>query len=146
MDDVLVSAQYEETAAVPADNTVSFIYNITSAKVGTVKLDDTVTQKVADGISVFTYTAEMVDGNGNPVRQADLVVSWTQNKGSDVELSATTSKTDDTGKATITLTSTKKRWTIFSSVRSMPVPTKLMPAAWSALSLMKPALLSLRLY
>ncbi|MET4861932.1 Ig-like domain-containing protein [Morganella morganii] len=108
VDDVIVRAQYEETAAVPADNTVSFIYNITSAKVGTVKLDDTVTQKVADGISVFTYTAEMVDGNGNPVRQADLVVSWTQNKGSDVELSATTSKTDDTGKATITLTSTKK--------------------------------------
>ncbi|EBX3952646.1 hypothetical protein DRV38_26425, partial [Salmonella enterica subsp. enterica serovar Offa] len=93
VDDVLVSAQYQETAAVPADNTVSFIYNITSAKVDTVKLDGTVTQKVADGVSFFTYTAQVTDGNGNDVRQADLVVNWTQNKKSDVVLSATTSKT-----------------------------------------------------
>ncbi len=108
VDDVRVSAQYQETAVVPADKTVSFIYNIASAKVGSVTLEGDVVQKVADGVSFFTYTAQLVDGNGNPVRQADLVVNWSQDKGTDVTLSATTSKTDATGKATITLTSTKK--------------------------------------
>ncbi|KJF76799.1 hypothetical protein UA45_16615 [Morganella morganii] len=121
VDNVLVSAQYQETAAVPADNTVSFIYNIASAKVGTVKLDGTVTQKVADGVSAFTYTAQIVDSNGNDVRQADLVVNWTQNKGNDVVLSAETSKTNADGIATITLISTKKRWMVSPSAVSTKI-------------------------
>ncbi|HAT3811113.1 TPA: hypothetical protein I8608_004035, partial [Morganella morganii] len=108
VDNVLVSAQYQETAAVPADNTVSFIYNLGSAHVSTVTLDGKDTQKIADGSSFFTYTAQVTDGNGNPVRKADLVVNWTQNKKSDVVLSAETSKTDADGIATIKLTSTKK--------------------------------------
>ncbi|WP_152624774.1 Ig-like domain-containing protein, partial [Morganella morganii] len=62
----------------------------------------------------------------NPVRQADLVVNWSQDKGTDVTLSATTSKTDATGKATITLTSTKKPWMMSASVRSTQVPPKWM--------------------
>ncbi|MCU6213355.1 Ig-like domain-containing protein [Morganella morganii] len=103
-----MEAQYKDTVKVAADKPVSFIYNLGSARVGTVTLKDDVTEKVADGKNTFTFTAQLVDENGNPVSKDGLVVSWTQNKGSDVELSATTSKTDDTGKATITLTSTKK--------------------------------------
>ena len=103
-----MSAQYEDTAKVAADKTVSFIYELSSAKVGTVTLDGDVVQKIADGTSFFTYTAQVVDGNGNPVRKADLVVNWTQDKGSDVTLSAVTTKTDVNGQATVTLKSTTK--------------------------------------
>ena len=71
-------------------------------------LKDDVTEKVADGKNTFTFTAQLVDENGNPVSKDGLVVNWTQNKDSDVVLSDTTSKTDAGGKATITLTSTKK--------------------------------------
>ncbi|TFQ20121.1 hypothetical protein ELV32_28135, partial [Escherichia coli] len=108
VDDVRVSAQYQETAVVPADKTVSFIYNLTSAHVSTVTLKDDVTEKIADGVNTFTYTAQLVDGNGNPVRQANLDVKWTQDKGSDVTLSAATTKTDVNGQATVTLKSTTK--------------------------------------
>nr|UNJ79698.1 hypothetical protein [Morganella morganii] len=108
VDNITVSAQYEDTAKVAADKTVSFIYELSSAKVGTVKLDGDVVQKIADGTSFFTYTAQVVDGNGNPVRKADLVVNWTQDKGSDVTLSAATTKTDVNGQATVTLKSTTK--------------------------------------
>ncbi|MEM8066662.1 hypothetical protein Q4Q68_12080, partial [Morganella morganii] len=77
VDNVTVSAQYEDTAKVAANKAVSFTYELTSAKVGTVTLDGDVVQKVADGVNAFTYTAQLVDGNGNPIRQADLVVNWT---------------------------------------------------------------------
>ncbi|MEM7990317.1 hypothetical protein Q4Q66_17410, partial [Morganella morganii] len=46
VDDVLVSAQYAGTAKVDANKLVSFIYELSSAKVGTVKLDGDVVQKV----------------------------------------------------------------------------------------------------
>ncbi|MBT0423006.1 Ig-like domain-containing protein, partial [Morganella morganii subsp. morganii] len=104
-DNITVSAQYEDTAKVAADKTVSFIYELSSAKVGTVTLDDAVIEKVADGVNTFTYTAQLVDGNGNPVRQAGLDVKWTQDKGNDVVLSSATSQTNADGKATITLKS-----------------------------------------
>ncbi|WP_274371921.1 Ig-like domain-containing protein, partial [Morganella morganii] len=93
---------------VATDRPVSFIYNLTSAHVSTVELNDDVTEKVADGASVFTYTARLVDSSGNPVRQAGLDVNWTQDKGNDVTLSGTISQTNDKGEATITLKSTKK--------------------------------------
>ncbi|MEY7728620.1 Ig-like domain-containing protein, partial [Morganella morganii] len=108
MDNVLVSAALDGGVSVDADKSVNFIYNIDTAKVSKVTLNGDVTQKVADGLSSFTYTAQLVDGNGNPIRQADLDVKWTQNKGSDVVLSAETSKTNADGMATITLISTTK--------------------------------------
>ncbi|OBU10829.1 Ig-like domain-containing protein [Morganella psychrotolerans] len=104
--DVLVSAQYQDNAAVPADKTVDFIYELASAKVSTVELNGDVTQQIADGITYFTYTAQLVDKNNNPILLADREVEWTQNKGTNVTLFAATSKTDATGKATIKLTST----------------------------------------
>ncbi|MEM7979336.1 hypothetical protein Q4R26_19025, partial [Morganella morganii] len=77
VDTITVSAQYESTAKVAANKTVSFIYNLTSAHVSTVTLKDGVIEKIADGVNTFTYTAQLVDGNGNPVRQANLDVKWT---------------------------------------------------------------------
>ncbi|OFV03058.1 hypothetical protein HMPREF3119_02275 [Morganella sp. HMSC11D09] len=124
VDTITVKAQYKETTEVAANKTVSFIYNMASAKVGTVKLTGDVVQKIADGANNYTFTAQLVDNNGNPIRQADLVVKWTQDKGNDVALSATTSKTDADGKAVITLTSTKKAVdtiTVSAQYESTPV-------------------------
>ncbi|OBU10408.1 Ig-like domain-containing protein [Morganella psychrotolerans] len=108
VDDVLVSAEYPGTAVVPADKTVNFTYDLDTAKISTVKLSGDATQQIADGIKFYTFTAQLVDINNNPINQENLDVKWTQDKGSDVVLSATTSKTDATGKATINLTSTTK--------------------------------------
>ncbi|MEM8141350.1 hypothetical protein Q4R50_16030, partial [Morganella morganii] len=68
VDNVTVSAQYEDTAKVAANKAVSFIFELTSAKVGTDNLEGYVEQKVADGVNAYPYTALLVDGNGNPVR------------------------------------------------------------------------------
>ncbi|WP_182090509.1 hypothetical protein, partial [Morganella morganii] len=68
VDNVTVKAQYKETAEVAADKTVSFIYELSSAKVGTVKLAGSSAREYAAGSSSFTDTAQDVDGNGNPVR------------------------------------------------------------------------------
>ncbi|MEM7990242.1 hypothetical protein Q4Q66_17030, partial [Morganella morganii] len=68
VDNVTVKAQYKETAEVAADKTVSFIYELSSAKVGTGKMDGDVVQQVADGVNNFTYTAQLVDANGTPIR------------------------------------------------------------------------------
>ncbi|MGV8677812.1 Ig-like domain-containing protein, partial [Pseudomonas aeruginosa] len=108
VDDVRVSAQYASTAKVDANKLISFIFELTSAKVGTVTLNGDVTEKVADGVNAFTYTAQLVDGNGNPIRQAGLDIKWTQVKGNDVTLSAVSIKTNTDGQATVTLTSTTK--------------------------------------
>ncbi|HHR6046718.1 TPA: Ig-like domain-containing protein, partial [Providencia alcalifaciens] len=78
-----------------------------TAKVSTVTLNGDTQSQVANGTNAFTYTAQVVDGNGNPVKEAGLTVNWSQDKGSDVTLPAT-STTNASGQATITLTSTTK--------------------------------------
>ncbi|MEX9217136.1 Ig-like domain-containing protein, partial [Providencia rettgeri] len=104
--DITVSAKVGETGtAVNADKTVSFTYDINSAKVGSVVLKDETQSKVANGENAFTYTAYVVDENGNPVTEKGVTVNWTQDKGADVTLPAT-SETNAQGEATITLTST----------------------------------------
>ncbi|MEM7990660.1 Ig-like domain-containing protein, partial [Morganella morganii] len=100
--DITVKAQYASTAEVAANKTVSFTYDLASAHIGKVTLDGDLIEKVANGTNIFTYTAQLVDANNNPVTQADLDVKWKQDKGSDVVLSAATSKTDSDGKAVIT--------------------------------------------
>ncbi|MEX9897272.1 invasin domain 3-containing protein, partial [Providencia rettgeri] len=105
--DITVNAKVGTTAAVDADKTVSFTYDISTAKVSTVTLNDDTQSKVANGTDTFTYTAQVVDGNGNPVTEAGVTVNWSQDKGEDVTLPAT-STTNDSGEATITLTSTTK--------------------------------------
>ncbi|MBS0850166.1 Ig-like domain-containing protein, partial [Citrobacter sp. JGM124] len=103
--DITVRAQVDDTQQVDANETVSFIANSATAKVGTVELDDNVQIKVANGTNTFNYTAQLIDNNGNPVKQAGLTVKWTQDQGSAVTLPSS-SVTNAAGQATITLTST----------------------------------------
>ncbi|WP_320740723.1 Ig-like domain-containing protein, partial [Enterobacter ludwigii] len=49
-----------------------------TAQVGTVTLNDDTQSKIADGSSAFTYTAQVVDANGNLVTEAGVTVNWSQ--------------------------------------------------------------------
>ena len=81
----------------------TFVADVDTAIVSQVLLDGTVTDKIADGSSTFTYTATVKDANGNLVPNA--TVNWSQDKGAAVVLTAQ-SNTDASGKAVTTLTST----------------------------------------
>ncbi|WP_420354903.1 inverse autotransporter beta domain-containing protein, partial [Bartonella choladocola] len=92
---------------------VEFVLKASTARVTDVVLVGTETSKIADGVNYFEFQAIAHDEQGNLV--PDAVVEWTQDKGSDVILSATkrdasgvTSKTNSQGVADIRLTSTTK--------------------------------------
>ena len=92
---------------------VQFVPDIKTAHVVDLVLLGTETSKIADGVNYFDFQATVRDGQGNLVPEA--VVEWTQDKGTDVILSAitrdasgVTSKTNSQGVAVIRLTSTKK--------------------------------------
>ncbi|MFS1538753.1 MAG: Ig-like domain-containing protein [Candidatus Phlomobacter fragariae] len=106
VDDVIISAQYGTANKVDAKIAVNFIADITTAKVGSVTLVDTIIRKVADGNNHFTFKAQLIDQHNNPVKVSDFDIVWQQDKGNDVILPAS-SKTDTTGQATIKLKSTK---------------------------------------
>ncbi|HGJ5875520.1 MAG TPA: Ig-like domain-containing protein [Arsenophonus sp.] len=106
VDNVTVSANYHITAnKVAANKAVNFIYILATAKVDSVTLKDSETIKVADNNSFFTFTTQLVDGNGNPIKQKGLEVNWSHNKGDEVRL-AGKSQTDEEGRASIKLQST----------------------------------------
>lgn len=105
---ITVSAQVGTTGSKGADKTVSFTADSATAQVSTVTLAGSDVSKVADGKNSFTYTAQVVDANGNQVKQTGVAVSWTLDKGSDVTLSGTSTETDASGQAKVTLTSTTK--------------------------------------
>ncbi|KNC24440.1 hypothetical protein FF38_10679 [Lucilia cuprina] len=92
-------------ATITLTSTTKAVADITV--ISTVTLNGDTQSQVANGTNAFTYTAQVVDGNGNPVKEAGLTVNWSQDKGSDVTLPAT-STTNASGQATITLTSTTK--------------------------------------
>ena len=95
------------TAAINGHNQTvdtTFVADITTATVTTVTLDDSVTDKIANGTDFFTYTAIVKDAHGNLVPNA--TVNWSQDKGNTVTLQAASSATDVNGKATMVLTST----------------------------------------
>ncbi|WP_182853158.1 Ig-like domain-containing protein [Arsenophonus endosymbiont of Aleurodicus floccissimus] len=62
-------------------------------------------KKIADNNSFFTFTAQLVDGNDNPIKQKGLDVNWSHNKDSEVKLAAK-SQTDENGGASVVLYST----------------------------------------
>ncbi|MFV9996966.1 MAG: inverse autotransporter beta domain-containing protein [Arsenophonus endosymbiont of Dermacentor nuttalli] len=106
VDNVTVSANYHTAAnKVAANKAVNFIYILATAKVDSVTLKDSELIKVADNNSFFTFTAQLVDGNGNPIKQKGLEVNWSHNKGDEVRL-ARKSQTDEEGRASIKLQST----------------------------------------
>ncbi|WP_147392392.1 Ig-like domain-containing protein [Arsenophonus endosymbiont of Aleurodicus floccissimus] len=81
-----VSAKYDNTLEMIADRAVSF---------------------VADEKSYFSFSAQLVDGNGNPIKKSGLVVNWTHNKDPQkILLSAATRPTDSNSIASVELIST----------------------------------------
>lgn len=83
---------------------VNFVADITTAAVNTVTLNDSTTNKIANGTDSFTYTAIVKDAHGNLVSNA--TVNWSEDQGNAVTLQAASSVTDANGKATMVLTST----------------------------------------
>ncbi|TBL77215.1 hypothetical protein EYY94_07025, partial [Obesumbacterium proteus] len=95
------------TAAINDHNqtvNATFVADLTTAAVTTVTLDDSMTDKIANGTDFFTYTAIVKDAHGNLASNA--TVNWSQDKGNAVTLQAATSVTDINGSAKMVLTST----------------------------------------
>lgn len=107
VDDIIVYAKYRVPPQKSADKRVSFIGDVKTARVGKITLNDADNKKIADGKSGFEFSTQLVDHNGNPVKQAELVIKWRQNSGASVNLPAT-SKTDKDGRATVILQSSQK--------------------------------------
>lgn len=107
VDNVEVSAKYDNTLEMTADRVVSFVADERTAKVSDVSLNGRATNKVADGKSYFSFSAQLVDGNGNPIKKSGLVINWTHNRDPQkVLLSAATTPTDSNGIASVELIST----------------------------------------
>lgn len=98
MDNVVIYAQYESSGEEKSD-AVNFIADINTAKIKEVTLDGTETNKVADGLNSFTFKAQLVDRYDNPIKVAELDISWLldDDKAEDAHLSAPSSQTDKTG-------------------------------------------------
>ena len=92
-----VTAQVGTAGAVNAP-AVTLVSDSASATIGSGDLTVDKTSIVANDTEVATFSAIVKDANGNVVPNVD--VTWATNHGS---LSGTTSKTDASGKATITL-------------------------------------------
>ncbi|EFU5825440.1 hypothetical protein EY507_00005, partial [Shigella sonnei] len=80
-----------------------FIADAATAKVKSVTLDGTEVHKAADGVSSFTYTVTVTDANDNPVSGV-TVIPAVDKDGLTVTASGLT---DESGKATVTLSGTK---------------------------------------
>ena len=96
-----VTAQVGTSGAVNAP-VVTFVADGASANIGNGDLAADKTSAVANGTEIITYTAIVKDGNGNVV--PNLPVAWATDRGT---LSGTSSMTDASGVATITLHSTQ---------------------------------------
>ncbi|WP_119711746.1 Ig-like domain-containing protein [Arsenophonus endosymbiont of Aleurodicus floccissimus] len=57
-------------------------------------LDGSEFEKIADGVTYFSFTAQLVENNNNPIREKGLQVDWSQNSGDKVKL-ANSSQTDE---------------------------------------------------
>ncbi|ECE3935718.1 hypothetical protein DAE39_23055 [Salmonella enterica] len=95
---VTVSAAAGTSHPTAADKTVEF-------RTATLQdnTPDAKEKPVGDGPgSTFTFTATVMDNTGAPVKDAEI--KWHQDGGTDYRLSADTVRTDDRGKAQVTLT------------------------------------------
>ncbi|ECC3861144.1 hypothetical protein AIC79_25850, partial [Salmonella enterica subsp. enterica] len=95
---VTVSAAAGTSQPTAADKTVEF-------RIATLQNNtpDATEKPVGDGPgSTFTFTATVQDNTGAPVKDAEI--KWRQDGGTDYRLSADTVRTDDQGKAQVTLT------------------------------------------
>ncbi|MCT7027443.1 Ig-like domain-containing protein, partial [Salmonella enterica subsp. enterica serovar Minnesota] len=95
---VTVSAAAGTSQPTAADKTVEF-------RTATLQdnTPDATEKPVGDGPgSTFTFTASVMDNTGAPVKDAEI--KWRQDGGTDYRLSADTVRTDDQGRAQVTLT------------------------------------------
>ncbi|EEH7223299.1 hypothetical protein G3D97_005030, partial [Salmonella enterica subsp. enterica] len=95
---VTVSAAAGTSQPTAADKTVEF-------RIATLQNNtpDATEKPVGDGPgSTFTFTATVQDNTGAPVKDAEI--KWRQDGGTDYRLSADTVRTDDQGRAQVTLT------------------------------------------
>ena len=58
---------------------LTFIGDVMTARVVSVELDGTLTEKIANDINTFKFTAKVEDAKGNPVK--DVLVAWSKNAG-----------------------------------------------------------------
>ncbi|CAK9885804.1 MAG: hypothetical protein XXXJIFNMEKO3_02221 [Candidatus Erwinia impunctatus] len=84
-----------------ANKRVSFTADLNSARVSTLILEDAQTSKIADGVNTFTYTATVLDSNGNRVPAAALTATADKQHVSAV----VNGITDAQGRVTVTLKS-----------------------------------------
>ncbi|CAA2931327.1 hypothetical protein ARSQ2_02480 [Arsenophonus endosymbiont of Bemisia tabaci Q2] len=96
VDDIIVYAKYRVPPLKPANKKVNFVGDVKTAKVGKIILNDADNNKIADGKNGFEFSTQLVDHNGNPVKQAGLVIKLRQEKGTIVSLPAS-SETDSDG-------------------------------------------------
>ncbi len=98
---VVISAQTSESVAKQA-SAVTFTADSSSATISS--LSATNNPALANGTDGIVVSATVLDANKNPVSNID--VNWSATPGGGM-LSATSSKTNDSGVATVTLTSTE---------------------------------------
>ncbi|WP_295895631.1 inverse autotransporter beta domain-containing protein [uncultured Bartonella sp.] len=104
--DIVVTGKITTPFTASSDaNKVSFMPDLSTAKLIVDLKDKSVTRKIANGTNHFDYVATVKDSYGNAL--SGITVNWSKAPDNDATLSSTTSTTDATGVATVTLTSTK---------------------------------------
>nr|WP_178386096.1 Ig-like domain-containing protein [Pseudomonas aeruginosa] len=90
-------------SAASGSSTAAVMLNADTSTARVIGLSASATELTADGADSSTLTATLTDANGNAA-PAGVLVSWSTTLG---ELSATSSMTDATGRATVTFTTTQ---------------------------------------
>lgn len=105
--DIVVTGKVTTPFTASGDATkVSFVPDVSTAKLVVELKDKSVTRKVANGTNAFDYVAMVKDGNGNAI--SGVTVNWSKAPDNNATLSAASSTTDASGVATVTLNSTKE--------------------------------------
>lgn len=105
---IKVQAKAGTSLPLKSTQTVNFIANSETAKIGSFELNESEpVEKVANGINVFTYTVKTVDDNGNPLSDQTVTVDSTlpANLKSRIDIQDV-GKTNSLGITTVTLKST----------------------------------------
>lgn len=104
--DIIVNASYLDLAPVNANKHVSFIADVTTAKVSKIALvDSNVTTKIANGRDVFEYTVTVVDEHNNLLPGIQVQAGVAEPIGTRLTVNSG-NKTDVNGNTVITLNAT----------------------------------------
>ncbi|HHR5914076.1 TPA: inverse autotransporter beta domain-containing protein, partial [Providencia alcalifaciens] len=83
---------------------LAFVGDVTTARVVSIEFDGTLTEKIANGMNTFKFTAKVEDAKGNPVK--DILVAWSKTTGASLLPMLPGTMTDTNGLASVELTST----------------------------------------